>query len=284
MSERDFERQVLDLVKLIGWRAAHFRPAKTSKGWRTPVSTDGAGFPDLVLVRGARLVFAELKSEGGKLRPEQREWLEALSRCEGVEARLWRPSDFDEIQTMLCARTRQRGRDRELREGGREDGGARSGGCSARPSGTLGSPSRSSSGCCSVGGGLPERSGSGHIGCGLSAVRRRDKWKALAISASGSQKSAVAVVFRAEIMVSGHSSAYGRQGSGGGHIGCGVFMARRPQTVSEAVAPVQSSQTRSPSKNVRESRTSKNSTPEAAHSSHPPPGRAEGRRSTLSKT
>ncbi len=106
ISERDFERQVLELAKLTGWRAAHFRPAKTSKGWRTPVSGDGAGFPDLVLCRGPCLVFAELKSEDGKLRPEQREWLEALSRCRGVEARLWRPSDFEEIQAMLCERRR----------------------------------------------------------------------------------------------------------------------------------------------------------------------------------
>jgi hypothetical protein len=106
MTERDFERQILELAKLAGWRTAHFRPAKTSKGWRTPVSGDGAGFPDLVLVRPPVVIFAELKREGAKLRPEQRAWLEALDRCEGVEARLWRPSDFEEIQTMLCARRR----------------------------------------------------------------------------------------------------------------------------------------------------------------------------------
>ncbi len=108
LSERDFERQVLELAKICGWRTAHFRPAKTSKGWRTPVSGDGAGLPDLILVRPPEIVFAELKSEaGGKLRPEQREWLEALSRCEGVEARLWRPSDFEEIERTLCKRSRR---------------------------------------------------------------------------------------------------------------------------------------------------------------------------------
>jgi hypothetical protein len=53
------ERQVLELAKICGWRTAHFRPAKTSKGWRTPVSGDGAGLPDLILVRPPEIVFAE---------------------------------------------------------------------------------------------------------------------------------------------------------------------------------------------------------------------------------
>ncbi len=111
LSERDFERQVLELARLCGWRTAHFRPAKTSKGWRTPVSGDGAGFPDLVLCRGPCLVFAELKSGRGRVSSEQAAWLEDLGRCGRVEARLWRPADFDagEIERVLCKRTRQRG-------------------------------------------------------------------------------------------------------------------------------------------------------------------------------
>jgi Holliday junction resolvase len=108
MSERDFERQVLELAKLTGWRAAHFRPAKTSKGWRTPVSGDGEGFPDLVLVRPPVVLFAELKSEGGgKLRPEQAAWLEALGRCGRVEAYLWRPSSWPEIEKTLTRRSKR---------------------------------------------------------------------------------------------------------------------------------------------------------------------------------
>ncbi len=106
LSERDFERQVLELARLTGWRTAHFRPTKTSKGWRTPVSGDGKGFPDLVLVRPPEIVFAELKAASGRVSSEQEAWLEALSRCEGIETRLWRPSDFEEIQAMLCERRR----------------------------------------------------------------------------------------------------------------------------------------------------------------------------------
>ncbi len=96
VSEKSLQSQILQLARLAGWRAYHTFDSRRS----------AKGFPDLVLVRPPVVLFAELKSEDGKLRPEQREWLEALSRCEGVEARLWRPSDFGEIERMLCKRTR----------------------------------------------------------------------------------------------------------------------------------------------------------------------------------
>lgn len=73
-SERDLLDQVLELSVLLGWEAAHFRPALTQRGWRTPVQGSlGKGFPDLVLVRARdrRLVLAELKSDTGRLTPEQ---------------------------------------------------------------------------------------------------------------------------------------------------------------------------------------------------------------------
>jgi hypothetical protein len=50
-TEREFQRQVIDLARLLGWRCAHFRPGRTARGWRTPVQADGAGFPDLQPVR-----------------------------------------------------------------------------------------------------------------------------------------------------------------------------------------------------------------------------------------
>jgi hypothetical protein len=115
VSEREFQSQILAFAKLTGWRVAHFRPAKTSKGWRTPVSGDGAGFPDLCLVRPPIVIFAELKSEGGKLRPEQRGWLEALGRCEGAEARVWWPSMWPEIEETLCKRSWTKGTHGERR-------------------------------------------------------------------------------------------------------------------------------------------------------------------------
>ena len=115
MNEADFQRQVLDLARLGGWRVAHFRPAQTAKGWRTPVGADGAGFPDLVLTRPPELIFAELKAEKGRTTPEQEAWLgdlRVVAQCImlndedeiPVQVYVWRPSDFDEVRRVLLER------------------------------------------------------------------------------------------------------------------------------------------------------------------------------------
>lgn len=102
VDEASFQATVIDAAHLQGWRVAHFRPAMTSSGWRTPVAADGKGFPDLVLVRD-RVVFAELKGSSGQVRPDQRQWLDALQAA-GVEAYCWRPRDWDEIERTLARR------------------------------------------------------------------------------------------------------------------------------------------------------------------------------------
>jgi hypothetical protein len=96
ISEKEFQAQILQLARLAGWKAYHTFDSRRST----------AGFPDLVLVRPPVVLFVELKSEEGKLRPEQKAWLEVLSRCERVEARLWRPGMWPEIERVLCRRGR----------------------------------------------------------------------------------------------------------------------------------------------------------------------------------
>lgn len=92
VSEREFQDQVLELARLAGWLTYHTHDARRS----------APGFPDLVLVRPPVIIFAELKSARGRLRPEQAAWLEALADCEGVVARLWRPQDWSEIERTLA--------------------------------------------------------------------------------------------------------------------------------------------------------------------------------------
>ena len=102
ISERDFQRSVIDLARRFGWKVAHFRPAQNARGdWRTPVAADGKGFPDLVMVHQQRgeLIFAELKSERGRTTSEQDAWHHALARCGRVH--VWRPSDWQDIVTAL---------------------------------------------------------------------------------------------------------------------------------------------------------------------------------------
>jgi hypothetical protein len=99
--EAAFTQHVLQEAKRLGWRTAHFRPAQNARGdWRTPVAGDGKGFPDLVLLKGDRVVIAELKAVGKYPEPAQRAWLDAW-RAAGVEVHVWRPTDWALIDQVL---------------------------------------------------------------------------------------------------------------------------------------------------------------------------------------
>lgn len=90
VTEKAFRQQVRDLARLFGWKD-HFT-------WVSIHST--AGFPDLVLCRGRRLIHTELKTEAGKLTEAQRGWLYALASVPG-EVYVWRPSCWNQIQEVL---------------------------------------------------------------------------------------------------------------------------------------------------------------------------------------
>ncbi len=104
ISERDFQSQVVDLARQTGWRCYHSRPGRSAGGkWSTPMQGD-VGFPDWVMVRGDRLIFAELKTVNGQPTPGQVDWLQALNNVQHVTAQLWRPHDLDTIATLLSHR------------------------------------------------------------------------------------------------------------------------------------------------------------------------------------
>jgi hypothetical protein len=92
MTEQELLDCVIETAHLFGWKCAHFRAAMTKHGWRTPVSADGKGFVDLVLVRD-RLVAIELKSTKGTMSEDQVRWHGALVGA-GVEVYVFRPSDW----------------------------------------------------------------------------------------------------------------------------------------------------------------------------------------------
>ena len=100
--EQGFQTAVLEVAKLAGWRSLHIRPARRADGsWRTPIGGDGKGWPDLTLVRPPRLIFVELKSESGTLRPQQSDWLDVLRLLPMCETYVWRPSDWDMLVEVL---------------------------------------------------------------------------------------------------------------------------------------------------------------------------------------
>lgn len=116
--EAAFQQQILQLAAYYGWRAYHTHDSRRSQ----------AGFPDLVLVRGPELIFAELKTEKGRASGAQQDWIRALMEVSSgvlgarkivtqaaqsaayeitetlpaVDVYLWRPSDFDAINTRLA--------------------------------------------------------------------------------------------------------------------------------------------------------------------------------------
>lgn len=89
ISEREFQAQVIQLARLLGWWAYHTHDSRRSN----------AGFPDLVLVRN-RVIYAELKTDRGAVRREQAEVMAALRKA-GAEVYLWRPAMWDEIVATL---------------------------------------------------------------------------------------------------------------------------------------------------------------------------------------
>jgi hypothetical protein len=100
ISEAEFTTQVIDLARHTGWLVAHFRPARTKTGWRTAVSGDGAGFPDLVLVKDETVLVVELKVPPNKVSDAQRRWLDCFAGA-GVTAHVWTPADWPEIERTL---------------------------------------------------------------------------------------------------------------------------------------------------------------------------------------
>jgi hypothetical protein len=91
-SERQFREQIVTLARLRGWAVY----------WTWTSIHSPAGFPDLVLCRPPRLIFAELKTATATVTPAQQEWLAALGACGTSEAFLWRPADWPQVDAALA--------------------------------------------------------------------------------------------------------------------------------------------------------------------------------------
>lgn len=91
-SEADFQRRVIALAESCGWRVFSLPDSRrvTCPGW-----------PDLVLAHERwGVVFAELKTDKGKVSGEQRWWHERL-RAAGCRVEVWRPGDWYRIKQLL---------------------------------------------------------------------------------------------------------------------------------------------------------------------------------------
>lgn len=104
LTEAQWQEQVQQLARVLGWRTMHVRRS-IGKGNKWTTATSVKGWPDLTLwsERQQRLVFAELKTESGDVTPEQVEVLASL-RAAGQEAYVWRPSDLGRVRDVLSGR------------------------------------------------------------------------------------------------------------------------------------------------------------------------------------
>lgn len=71
-SEDQLLATVTEALTLRGWRWTHSRRSDRAQ------LMGHKGFPDLIAIRGERLLLAELKTEAGRLSPEQKAWLGAF--------------------------------------------------------------------------------------------------------------------------------------------------------------------------------------------------------------
>ncbi len=91
---------VVRLAQASNWLAVHFLPGIMPNGdWRTPFIGD-SGFPDVIAVRGGRLLVVENKHGRNKVEDHQRKWLVALEEA-GAEMKVWRAEDMAEIRETL---------------------------------------------------------------------------------------------------------------------------------------------------------------------------------------
>lgn len=79
-SEKQFQAAVLELAGIYHWLCYHTHDSRRSQ----------AGFPDVIATRSGQVLAIELKSDKGKLTPEQKVWLDALSKA-GIRCHVWRP-------------------------------------------------------------------------------------------------------------------------------------------------------------------------------------------------
>ena len=94
ITEREFSWRVEELLKIYGWKFYHVVDQRHYARRTTK------GFPDYTAAKEPRLVFFELKSEKGKLTPEQKKWIDLLIAC-GQEVYIWKPSQMEEVIKTL---------------------------------------------------------------------------------------------------------------------------------------------------------------------------------------
>ena len=83
ITEEALQRAVVEEAQLRGWAVYHTYDSRRSS----------PGFPDLIMLRGPRLIAAELKAARGQPTQAQIDWLDRFAQVTEVESYLWNPTD-----------------------------------------------------------------------------------------------------------------------------------------------------------------------------------------------
>jgi len=86
MTEKDFQSLIVQYAKKQGWLIFHDYDSRRNI----------PGFPDLVMVRGDKVLFRELKTLKGKLTEPQKQWAARLKKADADYA-VWRPNQMQTI-------------------------------------------------------------------------------------------------------------------------------------------------------------------------------------------
>ena len=90
-TEAQYQKQIVDLAEACGWLVWHDNDPRRNS----------AGLPDLLMVRGPVLLFLEVKTEKGKVRPEQEAFIGRLKQVKYVHADVVRPRHWEQIAAVL---------------------------------------------------------------------------------------------------------------------------------------------------------------------------------------
>jgi hypothetical protein len=99
-SEAAFQKRLIGVAEELEWEWLHIGRSisRPNQGVRGSLLT---GFPDLMLLRGSRLIFAELKAQKAP-GPTVTQQLRLAQLSEAAECYIWRPSDWNHIIHVLA--------------------------------------------------------------------------------------------------------------------------------------------------------------------------------------
>ena len=102
--EEEEQMALVDYLEIRGLKFTAIPNSTFTKSWKQKMKNTRTGLrpglPDLLVIVKDKLIFIEMKRvKGGTVSETQKEWIEALSKCEGVNAYV--AKGFDEARVIV---------------------------------------------------------------------------------------------------------------------------------------------------------------------------------------